>query len=752
MRLRYGVLILVLLLLAAAAIVQAAPLAQPAAPNPADYELVQVASGFTRPLFVTHAGDGSGRLFVVEQGGRIRIIQNGAVLPTPFLDISGLVSTGNEQGLLGLAFHPNYAQNGQFFINYTDRAGDTQVVRYTVSADPNVANAASAAILLSVDQPYANHNGGGIAFGPDGWLYIGLGDGGSGGDPQGYAQNMSPLPGNRVLLGKMVRMDVNQATPPVQITALGLRNPWRWSFDRATGDLYIADVGQGAREEVNFWPASGGAGANYGWKVYEGTLQYSAGSIPGAIFPFAEYGHDVGCSVTGGYVYRGLLAPALWGVYFFGDFCQGQIWSSFRNGNGAWQTALFTDTSFNISSFGEDQAGEVYVVNHGGSILQIEPKVKATPTPVPTTPSPEPPTPSPEPTTPSPEPATPSPEPTPAPTEPALVVSVNPAGVRPGEPVQVALDLVNVSGVYGLQVECAVDPAVLTGTGLTEGTAFTSADSYLINRGFQPDGHWLIAVSRLHPNPAVTGNAQVATLVYSVVGFGDTDVICHALAVDRDGRDLPLTVMNAAFDGIEPPVVTEEPTVVPTPTEMPTVEPTAIPTETPTVEPTMIPTVEPTAIPTETPTPGLLSVVKGVLAYQSRTDQSGIVVRLFKLDGTLVAEVTTGADGAFSFVNVVVGDYAVVASAALHLSLAQAASVTADGLVLDLGYEVLRAGDTDGNQVIDLADAAAIGANFGVAVPPAPAFADLNADGQVNIRDLVLVGGNFGLTGPVIVP
>ncbi len=740
MALRRGVLILVLLLLAGvAAVIRAAPSAQPAAPNPADYELVQVASGFTRPVFVTHAGDGSGRLFVVEQGGLIRIIQNGTVLPTPFLNVSGLVSTGNEQGLLGLAFHPNYSQNGQFFINYTDRAGDTQVVRYTVSADPNVANTASATPLLSVDQPYANHNGGGIAFGPDGWLHIGMGDGGSGGDPQGYAQNMSPLPGNRVLLGKMVRIDVNQATPPVQITALGLRNPWRWSFDRATGDLYIGDVGQGTREEVNFWPANGGTGANYGWKVYEGTFQYSAGNIPGAIFPFAEYGHDVGCSVTGGYVYRGSFAPALRGVYFFADFCQGQIWSSFRNGSGGWQTALFTDTDFNISSFGEDQAGEVYVVNHGGSILRIEPKVKPTPTPLPTTPTPLPTTPTPLPTTPSPEPTS---EPTPAPTEPTLVVSVNPAGARPGETVQVELGVVNVSGMYGLQVECAVDPAVLSGTSLTEGSAFTSADSYLVNQGFQPDGHWLIAGSRLHPNPAVEGNALVAMLVYSVVGFGDSAVTCEALAVDRDGRDLPLTVVNATFDGIEPPAVTEEPTVEPTPTEEVTPEPTA----------TATPTEEPTVVPTETPTPGLLSVVKGVLAYQSRTDQSGIVVRLFKLDGTLVAEVITGADGAFSFGNVVMGDYAVVASAALHISVAQAASITADGSLLDLGYEVLRAGDTDGNQVIDLADAATIGANFDVVVPPAPAFADLNADGQVNIRDLVLVGANFGLTGPVIVP
>ncbi|MBF8285408.1 MAG: hypothetical protein HW378_4323 [Anaerolineales bacterium] len=262
-------------------------------------------SGLDEPVDLKHAGDGSGRLFVIEQPGRIRIVENGELLPDPFLDIEPLVnSRGNEQGLLGLAFYPDYAANGLFFVNYTDVNGDTVVARYAVSADdPSRADPASAKIILQVDQPFPNHNGGDLVFGPDGYLYIGLGDGGSGGDPQGNGQNLNAL------LGKMLRIDVNHgdpyAIPPdnpfagragarPEIWAYGLRNPWRYSFDRATGDLYIADVGQNAYEEVDFQPADSRGGENYGWNKYEGFHAYDGGATDGLTMPVAEYAHAVG--------------------------------------------------------------------------------------------------------------------------------------------------------------------------------------------------------------------------------------------------------------------------------------------------------------------------------------------------------------------------------------------------------------------------------------------------------------------------
>ncbi len=353
-----------------------------AAPDPAQVRLVQVAGGFQRPLLVTHAGDE--RLFIVEQYGRIHIYAGGALLPAPFLDVSALISTrGNEQGLLGLAFHPDYADNGQFFINYTDRQGATAVVRYRVSADPNVADAASAEIILSIPQPYANHNGGHLAFGPDGYLYVGMGDGGSGGDPQGYGQNPAAL------LGKLLRLDVNGETgytvpddnPFVnntayapEIWALGLRNPWRFSFDRATGDLYVADVGQNAIEEVNFVPADSPGGENYGWNILEGTGRFSGEPVPeGLLMPFYEYTHRDGCSVTGGYVYRGAALPDLQGVYLFADYCSGVVWASYRDEAGNWQASRFLETGTTVSSFGEDAAGELYLVSHSGTVLRFEP-------------------------------------------------------------------------------------------------------------------------------------------------------------------------------------------------------------------------------------------------------------------------------------------------------------------------------------------------------------------------------------------
>jgi glucose/arabinose dehydrogenase len=349
------------------------------------FQLTEIATGLLRPLYVTDAHDGSGRLFIVSRGGQIKIWQDGAVLDTPFLDVYGLIATeGNEQGLLGLAFHPDYAQNGQFFIDYTDVNGDTVVARYTVSADdPNVADPASALQLLWVDQPYRNHNGGHLAFGPDGYLYIALGDGGNQGDPHNNAQNLGTL------LGSILRIDVNNpdgyTVPPnnpfvnaanaqPEIWAWGLRNPWRFSFDRETGDLFIGDVGQNQWEEINFQPASSPGGENYGWSVYEGSHDYAnTSTISDPVMPILEYSHDEGCSVTGGYVYRGTAIPDLQGTYLYGDYCSGVLWGARQDASGAWQNVFTLQTGRGISSFGEDEAGELYLVDFNGAVLRFDP-------------------------------------------------------------------------------------------------------------------------------------------------------------------------------------------------------------------------------------------------------------------------------------------------------------------------------------------------------------------------------------------
>lgn len=336
-------------------------------PDPSCCALGLVADGLERPTFLTSAGDD--RLFVLEQPGRIRVIANGGLLDTPFLDITGVVNdSANEQGLLGLAFHPDYANNGQFFVNYTDTngVGDTVVARYTVSADPNVADPGSAEILFTLEQPYANHNGGGMAFGPDGLLYIGTGDGGGQGDPNGNAQNPYSY------LGKLLRLDLNQDPNQPLIWTMGLRNPWRFSFDRATGDLYIGDVGQWDWEEIDFVPAPLAGAPNFGWNALEGTHKYQ-GARPGDVFtaPAAEYSHGEGCSVTGGYVYRGAALPELASNYFFGDYCSGTIWSLTPTGSGQWERNVFMETGFDISSFGEDVNGELYVIDHGGVVYGL---------------------------------------------------------------------------------------------------------------------------------------------------------------------------------------------------------------------------------------------------------------------------------------------------------------------------------------------------------------------------------------------
>lgn len=353
----------------------------PAIPDPASYGWVLVAEGFRRPLLLTNASDGSNRLFVVEQDGQIEIVENGVQLATPFLDITANVgSTGNEQGLLGLAFHPDYENNGFFYVNYTDTAGNTVVSRF--SASGNTADAASEMVMLQINQPYENHNGGHLEFGPDGYLYIGSGDGGSGGDPQGNGQSLETL------LGKILRIDVNAAEPyaiPVEnpygrggglgeIWAYGLRNPWRFSFDSATGDMYIADVGQGEWEEVSVVSGGSAAGANLGWNYFEGTHPYEGdpGSDVALVPPVAEYDHSFGCSVTGGYVYRGQELPAWQGVYVYGDFCSGQMWGLVHHLDGSWENQTVFNTGFLITSFGLDEAGELYVLDRAGGIYKLQ--------------------------------------------------------------------------------------------------------------------------------------------------------------------------------------------------------------------------------------------------------------------------------------------------------------------------------------------------------------------------------------------
>ncbi|MEJ7761876.1 MAG: PQQ-dependent sugar dehydrogenase [Thermomicrobiales bacterium] len=391
---RLAVVTLVVSLFAALAPLAAglAPVAAQGEPDPDlsafGITLTPLVEGFEQPLGVVQPDDDTGRLFVVEQPGWVQVVVDGAIAPAPFLDITDLVgSDGSEQGLLSLAFHPQYADNGLFYVNYTDLEGDTVIARYAVSADPALADPASEQVLMRVDQPYPNHNGGLVLFGPDGYLYAGFGDGGSGGDPEGNAQDLGTV------LGKMLRLDVDpaavtaeepylipadnpfagQAGARPEIWSYGLRNPWRFSFDRETGDLWIADVGQGAWEEVNHQPASSTGGENYGWVIREGAHCYPEGddcATGGLVEPVAEYGHDLGVSVTGGYVYRGAEMPELAGVYLFADFGTGLVWGTVPDGDG-WATTAPVETGLNISAFGEDLAGELYVTAFDGTLYQV---------------------------------------------------------------------------------------------------------------------------------------------------------------------------------------------------------------------------------------------------------------------------------------------------------------------------------------------------------------------------------------------
>jgi glucose/arabinose dehydrogenase len=323
----------------------------------------------SEPLDLTAPRDDRTRLFVVEKGGRIRVVLRGRMLARPFLDVRRRVSTGSEQGLLGLAFHPAYARNRRFYVNYTDRNGHTHVVEYRANRTGTAALPRTARSLLFVRQPYANHNGGGLAFGPDGRLYVGMGDGGSGGDPENRAQNM------RTLLGKLVSLNVNARRPVPRIAALGLRNPWRFTFDRGSGDLYIADVGQNAWEEINYVPRRSPGLENYGWDAYEGRVRYErkALRVGRTVFPIEVYGRNQGCSVTGGHVYRGSAVPDARGRYFYGDYCSGIMWS-LRVVNG--RSTDHRREPFRIeglSSFGQDAAGELYATSLNGGVYRLVP-------------------------------------------------------------------------------------------------------------------------------------------------------------------------------------------------------------------------------------------------------------------------------------------------------------------------------------------------------------------------------------------
>jgi glucose/arabinose dehydrogenase len=355
-------------------------------------KFLEVTSGINQPLLITNASDGSGRLFIVQRAGQILIYKNGALLSTPFLNIQSIVnSLEGEQGLLGLAFHPNYETNGRFYTLHTDQNKSIVLSVFTRSnTDPDRADPNSRIPLLTIPKSYTNHNGGTLAFGPEGYLYWSTGDGGSGGDPGNNAQNLNSL------LGKILRLDVSSAAsysipasnpfysnpdPSIrkEIWAYGLRNPWRFSFDRLTGDMYIGDVGQSKREEIDFQSAVSNGGENYGWRVMEGSLCYNPSTgctQSGKVLPVAEYDHTMGCSITGGHVYRGNQYPQMNGYYFYGDFCSGLLYALRYDPQHGWMSQLIADTSYSISSFGEDEHGELYMADYAtGKIYQLVYKV-----------------------------------------------------------------------------------------------------------------------------------------------------------------------------------------------------------------------------------------------------------------------------------------------------------------------------------------------------------------------------------------
>ena len=397
---RWGRWLLMLIMSVSAGLLQSPAHASiPAAPNtpraphidPNDPTLFYVfqpvaTTGINTPVFVTNAGNGDARLFIVEQGGLIKIVRNGQILDTPFINIGTSIACCGERGLLGMAFEPDYAQTGRFYLYYNNKDGDIIIARYTVSANPNVANPGGQ-ILLTVSHPDAsNHNGGWVGFGPDQFLYVGVGDGGGGGNDPGGSTNRCSAQNVANPTGKILRLNVvgeTSYTSPItnafangqapEVWAIGVRNPWRNSFDRQTGEFYIADVGQGAFEEVSVLPAGQAAGANLGWPLREGRNDYPneascSDSGRARTEPFVDYSHGQGTSITGGYVYRGQHYPVITGVYFYGDFGSGRLWAAWRSTPSAdLQTAEIKDTDFSISAFGEGADGELYLVNYGNA-------------------------------------------------------------------------------------------------------------------------------------------------------------------------------------------------------------------------------------------------------------------------------------------------------------------------------------------------------------------------------------------------
>lgn len=360
-----------------------------------DVEFDPVVGGFDQPLLVLGAADGSGRLFVAEKSGALRVVRDGVVDPEPFLDLSQYVSTESERGLLGVAFPEGFAEHGRFYVSYSATDGASIISRFIAEGDRAVRE--SEAVLLRVPQPYANHNGGHIAFGPDGYLYVGLGDGGSAGDPLGSGQD--PV----TLLGSILRLDVGESPDSSiaprgadyaipddnpffdgnggapEVWTYGLRNPWRFSFDRETGDLWIGDVGQNAVEEVDFQPAGSPGGQNWGWNLFEGTAPYPEDRTVGEnqndfAWPIVEYRHPTGQSVTGGYVYRGPGYPQMRGVYLYGDFVSGRIWGLARDADGSAENRELAATDMQVVSFGEDDEGELYVVDFAGTVYRVRAK------------------------------------------------------------------------------------------------------------------------------------------------------------------------------------------------------------------------------------------------------------------------------------------------------------------------------------------------------------------------------------------
>ena len=366
---------------------ETAPATDPAGPSTVAPVATVAVDGLDSPLDVTNAGDGSGRLFVAEQAGRIRVIRDGSLLDVPFMDITDRIASGGERGLLGLAFHPGYPADPRFFVNYTDRDGNTVVAQFTGGvAGPDLADPGSEVILLRIDQPFGNHNGGALEFGPDGMLYIATGDGGSGGDPQGNGRRLDTL------LAKILRIDVDDpgtAERPYGIPAdnpfvttdgaraeiwlTGLRNPWRMRFDQPTGDLWIGDVGQGAWEEIDVARA-GASGLDFGWNPMEGFHCYSPSDgcdRTGLVLPVAEYGHDLGCAVIGGVVVRDPRQGALDGQYLFGDACSDNLWAMDPVGDERREPTVVAELGWTLSSIGTGEDGTVYATSLSGVLLEI---------------------------------------------------------------------------------------------------------------------------------------------------------------------------------------------------------------------------------------------------------------------------------------------------------------------------------------------------------------------------------------------